>query len=323
MNYFKKLFNFKRTRMIDEAVFFHKPVTLGKAILNFIVVMIISNIIVGLIQAILLVASILSNEEASSALLTDGNIDEFMNSIPNWLGAIELIISGLFIFCAIFYCKKYEMRKPFTMGLHKNGCVIEYLIGLLVGCGMISIPFLICLAFGAIKVSFLGFNPIIILFFVGFFVQGFAHNTFVHGYFTVSVARDFAPIVALSLGSVAFLVFTMASTTITIVSIINIFLVGFFLGIYMFKRGSIIGCSAVLTGWSFLQDSIFSPFSGSYALLSAQSKVSTIITGGTAGIGGGLVATGVLILATFILLLTKPNKKEVSEFESDFNRSRV
>ena len=51
MNFFKDLFNFKRTRMIDEAVFFHKPVSLGKNILSFIVTLVIATLIVSVLQS--------------------------------------------------------------------------------------------------------------------------------------------------------------------------------------------------------------------------------------------------------------------------------
>lgn len=318
MNFFKDLFNLKRTRMIDEAVFFHRPVTLGKSILSFIIFMIVANLIVAVGQSIPLIFYFASNQEVMNALTSGENIDSVIENFPSWIGALELVLSGLFIFIAIFYCKKYENRTPMTMGLHKRGCVPEYLIGFLVGGGMIGLTLAACALFGSVKVSVLGFAPIVLLFIVGFIIQGFAENTFVHGYFTVSVARDYAPIVAISLGSVAFSLFSLSGTGITVVSFINVLLLGFFLGIYMFKRGSIIGCSAVLAGWNVMQNAVFGSSEKGYSFFLSLPTGSVFVNGGAGGVGGGLIATVILVVATFLLLLTKPKRSEISDFEVNF-----
>lgn len=315
MNFFKNLFDFKKTRMIDEAMFFHRPVRLGKSIITFIIFMIIANLIVAVAQSIPMIFYFASNTEVMDALVSGEDVDSVIESFPSWIGATELILSGLFVFIAIFYCKKYENRTPMTMGLHKRGCVPEYLVGLLIGGGMIGAALLICWAFGSVQVSVLGFAPIVLLFLVGFVIQGFAENTFVHGYFTVSVARDYTSIVAVSLGSVAFSLFSLSGTGITVVSFINVLLLGFFLGVYMFKRGSIIGCSAVLAGWNIMQNAVFGANGDGYSFFLSLPVGSAYVNGGSGGIGGGLIATIILVLSTFLLLLTKTKKSEISDFD--------
>ena len=319
MDFFKDLFSFKRTRMIDEAVFFHKPVTLGKNILSFIVLMLISNLLVAVIQSIPLIfylagdldAIIDAGNGSSDALL------ELLDNFPAWLSAITILFNGAFVFVAIFYCKKYENRTLLTMGLHKRGCVPEYLIGFLIGGGMIGLALLLNLAFGTVEISFLSFSPVLILFLVAFIAQGFGESAFVQGYFTVSVARDYAPIASIAVGSVAFLLFRLEGTGSTVVSYINVLLLGFLLGVYMFKRGSIIGTAAILAGWSFLNSSIFGVSENGSSLFLTATLGNEYVNGGNSGVGGGLCATLVLAIAIILLLLTKQKKSEVSDFERD------
>lgn len=319
MDFLKDLFNFKRTRMIDEAVFFHKPVTLGKNIISFIVVMLIANLIVTVLQAIPLIFYLSSDLDAiiDAGKGSTEALEELLDNFPPWLSGVTILFNGFFVFVAIFYCKKYENRAPLTMGLHKRGCVPEYLIGFLVGGGMIGLALLLNLAFGTVEISFVGFSPIIFLFLVAFIAQGFGESAFIQGYFTVSVARDYAPIIAISLGSVAFLLFRLEGTGATMVSYINVLILGFFLGVYMFKRGSIIGCASILAGWSFLGNSVFGQSTKGISLFLVAENGSKYVNGGNSGIGGGLCATLILVIGTILLLLTKPKQSEISDFERD------
>lgn len=319
MNFFKDLFNFKRTRMIDEAVFFHKPVSLGKSIVSFIVTLIIATLIVSVLQSIPLIVYVFSKPGLLDEV-ANGKSDalkDALENIPSWLTALDLLFTGAFIAVAVYYCKKYEGRGIFTMGIIKKACVPEYLIGFLVGGIMIGLSLLLNLAFGTVKVSLLSFNPVILLFLVGFIVKGFAEGTFVYGYFTVSVARDYAPFVALVAGSFAYSVFSLSGAIVTVVSFINIVLLGFLCGVYVFKRGSIIGVSALLTGWSFTELSIFGASKGSSPLLLAECIGTPYVNGGAGGVGGGLCATLVLVVAVFVLLLTPQKHSQVSDFDTE------
>lgn len=320
MDFLKNLFSFKRTRMIDEAVFFHKPISLGKNILYFFAVFVISSLIVAVLQAIPIIIY-LSQTPGLLEELTTGTVSAFADALkgmPSWVSGLDLIFSGMFILIAFYYCKKYENRKSFTLGYVKPGWASEYLIGFFVGCALIGIPLLLGFAFGTIQFVGFNFSPVVLLFLVGYIVRGFACSTFVQGYFTVSVARDYLPIVAVSLGSVAFLLFNLSLGGATVVSFINILLLGFFLGIYLFKRGSIFGSSAILAGWSFLQDSVFGTDMSMSPMLGTVSVGSPYLTGSSSGIGGGLFATITLVFAIILLLLTKPRKSQISQFEDDF-----
>lgn len=319
MSFFKNLFDFKRTRMIDEAVFFHRPVSIGKNILAFFAAYLIASLIVAVLQAIPLMAYIMSQPGVMDSVAS-GSTDALANaidSIPAWVSGTELLFTVVFALTAIYYCKKYESRSLFTMGIFKEGCVPEYLVGFLIGISMVGVTLLLNFAVGTVEISYAGFSPIIILFFVGCLIKGFAESAFVHGYFTVSVARDYAPIIAIAAGTVAFSVFTLTAVMATVVTFLNSLLLGFFTGVYVFKRGSIIGVSAILSGWSFTQMSIFSSNADTSPIILTNITGSAFINGGSSGVGGGLFGTLVLVVAIFLLLLTPQKKSQISDFEKN------
>lgn len=319
MDFLKKLFTFKRTRMVDEAVFFHQPVTIGKSILSFIVTLIIASLIVAVFQSLPLIFYLSAQPgvmdgvaNGSTSALTDA-----INDMPSWLTGIDLLFTGAFALVAVYYCKKYENRSFFTMGFIKEGCVPEYLVGFLVGGAMVGLTMLLNLAFGAVELSFVGFSPVIFLFLLGFIIKGFGECAFIHGYFTVSVARDYAPVVALCAGACGYAALSLSSATITAVSFLNVILLGFFTGAYVFKRGSIIGASAVFAGWNFVQLSVFAPNTDTSPLILAKAVGSSYVNGAYGGVGGGLLATVILLLCTLALLLTPQKQSQVSDFEKN------
>lgn len=319
MDFFKKLFYFKRTKMIDEAVFFHRPVNLGKNILSYIITLIVASLIVAVSQSIPLIFYLSSKPGVMDSIANGSTsaLADAIKNMPPWLTGIDLLFTGLFILVAIYYCKKYENRGPFTMGFVKRGCAAEYLFGFLVGGAIIGLTLLLNLAAGTVEFSFVGFSPIMLLFLAGFVIKGFGECAFVHGFFTVSVARDYAPIVAILAGTCAYLAFSIGSATVTVVSFFNILLIGFLTGVYVFKRGSIIGASAILAGWNFMQLSVFAPNSDTSPLVLAKATGSAYINGSYGGVGGGLFATLVLVVAIFLLLLTPQKRSSVSDFEEN------
>jgi len=308
--------------MLDEAVFFHKPVTLGKSVLSFLVTLIIANLLVAVLQSIPLIIYMFSQPELLDSI-AKGNTDaleELAESLPSWLTALDLIFTGVLVGVAIYYCKKYEERSLFAMGFIKEDCVPEYLVGFLVGGGMFGLSLLLNLACGTVKVSSPSFSPVVLLFLVGFIVKGFAECTFAHGYFTVSVARDYAPLFSLLFGAVAYSMVSISGATVTIVSFINVLLLGFLSGAYVFKRGSIVGASALLAGWSFTELSVFGPTSGTSPIFLTEATGSLYINGSYGGVGGGLLATLVLTVALFVLLLTPQKKSQTSDFEESTSK---
>ena len=142
----------------------------------------------------------------------------------------------------------------------------------------------------------------------------------ISGYFMTSVARDYSPMKSILISAAAFCLFNYSDALLSPVSIINDFLLGFFLGLYVFKRGNIIGATLIQAMWSFTQSCIFgTAVSGEPIIPSVFAAKSDgalwILSGGEYGSKSGIFATVVLTVAIFLLLLTKTKKGEASEFD--------
>lgn len=336
MDFLRRLFSLKRTKMVDEAAYNHIPTPMGRSILHFVVVAIIASLLVGILQSIPIFIYLMTDKGILKSITVylygDGTMEDYANAVelaifnmPPWVQVASLFISSAYVLVAIFYCKKYEKRGISSMGIRKNGFLPEFLIGYLIGAGMLTVSLLFAYATRGVDIlwSSISFEPIIILFFLAFIFQAFGEEMLFRGYFMTSVARDYRPAVAVAVSSVAFSLMHLGNSGAGILSILNTFLMGFFLGAYVFKRGSIVGATAIHAAWNFVQGNIFGVSVSGMNVMPSVIKVTPInnlalLSGGTYGIEGGLCATVIIIIATVLLLLTKTKNTEISDFEVNF-----
>ena len=95
------------------------------------------------------------------------------------------------------------------------------------------------------------------------------------------------------------------------------------MGLYVFKRGSIWGATIISFVWTYVSSVIFgSPLMSlmeAPSILLPNYKFADIISGGDVyGINAGVAFTLVLVVAIFVLLLTKAKKSELSQFEIEY-----
>jgi len=329
----ERYINVKRTRMIDEASLGHTPTLLTTSILRFVLVYLIASLLGGLVSSIPLGIYLLTKtdfmqvvvDSASGALSTEAyleKIEEVLTNIPPVFIAINLFCTVSSIAAAVFYCKVIEKRSIATMGLRRGNALAEYMAGAGIGVAMYALTFLIALACGSVSVKLnpQGFMPIILLFFVGYVIQGASEELLVRGYFMVTVARDYKPWIAIIFSSTIFSILHAFNAGVSILALINIFLFGIIMGVYVFKRGNIWGACAIHSFWNFAQGNIFgSPVSGTATTPSVfimEFDMSRqLANGGAFGLEGGVAATIVLIIALGICLLLKTKKSELSVLE--------
>ncbi len=329
----KNLFDLKRTKMVDEAAFRHKPTTTGKGILTFVLVYIISNLISVIIP------SIIDTIYNFRRLKSTGLIDEYYNAVqsgnaekeaelfemmfsnvasPWWLIAVELFASIFVAAVAIFFCYKFEKRKITSMGLRKNGAIPECLLGFSIGALITAIT--IGISFASKSVSFIFDKPFTTFFYLlipACLISALAEELLMRGYFMTSLARDMKPISAISISALVYTVFYIPS--LNPIVIVNAFLFGFLMGLYVFKRGSIWGSTMINFAWTYISCVIFgSPALSCPSILEPSFKHLDFISGGKFGFDSGLAFTLVLVIAIAIILLTKTKKGEISEFEIDY-----
>lgn len=311
---------FKRTAMIEEAESTSKGHPLWLESLIFILVYLIANIVQVLILVPVFVVYILTDKEFLNSIFSGATPPmEVYGLISDNILVYMLFSTIAIILTALIYCRYIEKRSFRSMGFVKRGLLKEYALGILVGAVMFTVAVLLCTITGSISIT--GFSPgfalgAILLFFLGYMVQGMSEELFCRGYFMVSVARKHSLITAIIANSILFSLFHLLNSGVTILAIINITLFGIFASVYMLKRGNIWGVAAVHTSWNFVQGNIFgikvSGINMTNSLLSTDvSDRYTILNGGSFGLEGGLAVTIVLIIAILLLTFVKNKDKQL------------
>jgi len=238
---------------------------------------------------------------------------ELLYNMPDWMIIVSLFATIGEIAAPIIYCRYIERRKIASLGIVKKGAVKSYLAGYLVGVLMMTAVVGVCLICKAITIEAATSISVlyILLFFVGYLVQGFAEEILCRGYFMVSLTNSlkgkYSAAIAVAVSSVVFALLHLGNQGVSPLSVLNIVLAGMFFGIYVLRTGNIWGAAAAHSAWNFVQGQIFG-MSVSGVESNAMVFKTTVcegfewLTGGTFGPEGGMAVTIVMLIA--ILLVT-------------------
>ncbi|MCL1847997.1 MAG: CPBP family intramembrane metalloprotease [Coriobacteriia bacterium] len=296
------------------------PVDLIIEILIFVAVFIIAGLILENLAYTVITMPLLFANESYQDLVQSGGIADFqaaaavssqVTSTP--LGSAFMLFATIgCIIGVIIYCRFIERRKFRTMGFRRGHILREYFVGLLVGLVLFSAAVLVAMVTGTMHYAGLAGSSatLVLLFLLGFMIQGMSEELLCRGYFMVSLARRQHVAVAIIVSSCFFGLLHIFNSNITLLAIVNIALFGVFMGIYMLKRGNIWGVGAIHTAWNFTQGNIFGiSVSGMERqpsiFIFEPNTTGELISGGAFGIEGGLAATLVLVVAVVIGLLMK------------------
>lgn len=332
MEKMKKEWNlkFKTPDMVQEAA-----ATGGKnvviEILMFIGIFFLSQLIMGIVILPFEMVILYTNPAYMAAAAT-GDIAKIMAVTMELVSMDIMLVAQLFatggmILTGLLFCKWVQKRKMPTVGFKKEGFVKEYLIGLAVGFGMMFISVIVCVAAGAIDLNGIsadmsaGTVGYLVLFFIGFMIQGMSEEVLCRGYLLVSIARKKKQIwLAIIISSVLFAALHLLNSGISVLAFVNLVLFGVFAGVYFIKRGNIWGIAAVHSMWNFAQGNIFGILVsggdfGSTLIDSSINENMTLLNGGAFGLEGGIVVTIVLALGIVVLGFTK--QKDVVEMSAE------
>ncbi len=240
-----------------------------------------------------------------------------LEQMPSWVTILTLFSTVGIIITALFYCKKVEKRKLSTVGLTKKKSFSEYLIGLGVGLVMFTLVIGLNFLFGSVEFVDISFRanllPALLLTLLGFIVQGASEEILCRGYFCVSIARYMPLWVGVIVNAVAFACLHLMNPGISPLAMLNLFLFGIFMSVYMIRRGNLWGVCAIHSIWNFAQGNIFGlsvsgTNSGGSILQIQQTEDGAIWNGGVFGPEGGLCVTFVLVVSILIVWLFCKNK---------------
>lgn len=252
------------------------------------------------------------SDNANAAMAyTEKMISEILPNDPVYY-LVMLFSTAALIAAAIVYCKCFEKRSFFSMGLSKSA-IRSYPVGILVGLLLFAVSVGFSAAFGAVKVEGLAADfslPVALAFLVGFAVQGFAEELFCRGYLMVTLGKGLPLPFAIITGAFAFMGLHGANPGTSFLAFLNLFLFGVFMSLYMIRTGNLLGAAAIHTVWNFAEGVLTSfPVSGmplpSSVLSVTLNPDKAWIHGGAFGPEGGIAVTFVLVLGIAILGMMK------------------
>lgn len=302
----------------------HKP-NIVLQILIFIGVIFASQMAVGLVvgipMGVMVTKDIMQAMVSSDTFVTFDSylsiVSDYVRNLPQWFTVLSLFATAIITLLAIVCCRGIEGRSSASMGLSKKGMLKNYGVGYLVGMAMISATVVLSVSFGGAK--FTGFNQgvsllYVVLFFLGFLVQGMSEEVFFRGYFMVSCANRVHVAIAVFISSLAFSAMHLANPGITLFAVFNLTLFGVFAAIYVLRTDDLWGACAIHSAWNFLQGNIFG-ISVSGGGVSTSVFGTTFVegreflSGGAFGIEGGVCTTIVLIIGIALVLFLPQEKR--------------
>lgn len=267
---------------------------------------IISQIIILIISSFPIVSIYFINSLFTHKLSAHTIIDsDYIHSLNI---SLELINTYVMILVCLFYCIFLEHRSIYSLGFITKKPALDYLKGYFIGFILFILAWFLNLLTGAIKYELNHFSPLIVLFFIGFIVQGLSEEVLCRSFLLQTLSTRYRPIVAVFLNSIFFSILHLSNHGISLLAVINLFLFGLFASLYFWKSGSIWGIAAVHSAWNFTQGNILGVQvsginAGPSIILSTGVQSKEIMNGGSFGLEGGLGVTIVLIISLIILIL--------------------
>ncbi len=291
--------------MIAEAREQSKGKKVWLEVLIFLAVFVVTTIVSSLIIEIPMLIGL------AKKLLTGQSIENVMDSMSDQTYILlSLFATVITTIGAIIFCTKIEKRNISTMGFVRKNAVKEYLVGFAIGIGMLAVSLLLCVVTGAAKVSFSGGSiGIILIFLLGYLLQGMSEEVLVRGYFMISLGRKNSIGWAVIMSSLMFAMLHIFNAGLSVLAFVNLALYGLLMALYMLKHESIWGVCAIHSAWNFVQGNVFGvQVSGMplcESVFATELTGSKWITGGDFGLEGGLAVTLVMLAGIAVILIRK------------------
>ncbi len=296
---------FKRTRMLLPTSGERGVPSTGKAFLFFLAVFGLSSLARSVISAIQYLVAPMASDTIQ--LL------------------VQLFATAAAVVITLLWVRRYERRSYLSMGLTRRGACADYLVGIPIGVLLLGGSVAICLCTGVSKMAAAENQPpwwLILLFFVGYLIQGMSEELLCRSFLMVSLSRRWPLWACAMANSAAFSALHLFNPGISPIALLNIFLFGIFASLLTLRRGSVWMAAAAHSLWNFAQGNLFGmPVSGLTGSASPFVTLHTgepdgwqsLIHGGTFGVEGGLAATVILLLGIGLLLLIPTKRSEVAE----------
>ncbi len=285
-------------------------VSILKSILGFIGIYFVSAIIGELFVII---------------ILTCNGINIFDYNMSNNILTQTMPLFGFIFFfiITIIYCKFIEKRSIKTMGFIKEGFIINYLKGSIIGIFLVSIVMLISLSAGVLTYNGISNNInvlYVLLFIIGYIIQSMAEEVMCRGYLLTSLLKKTSIFWAILISSLVF-VFPHLSSLFAysikfgVIGFINTLLFSVFVSLYMIKENNIWIICAIHGSWNYILGifygiSVSGGVSNASILTFTANKL-TVINGGIYGLEASIITTLILVISILIVIYKMKKSKVI------------
>ncbi|MDE5771498.1 MAG: CPBP family intramembrane metalloprotease [Ruminococcus sp.] len=318
-----------KSKMFEESSHSLASPSLPVQIVSFVVVFFIIFLLESIIPSFISASPMM--EEMKSQGMLDGSTKI---TLKNSMAAATIIsaypeimipslLSTVFgTVTSVIYCRNIEVRPVSSMGVRKNKVIPHYLTGLLTGIVMMTAITLLSVIFGVNSISLcknINFG-IILLYLLGFFVQGMSEEFIFRGYLMTTIGGHHSSFLAVGISAVAFSFAHTANPGFNVLSCINLILFGVFAGLYMICFDDIWGVCGIHSIWNFMQGNFYGiSVSGtgnteSVFRTTAMTKIG-LLSGGKFGIEGSIFTTLVLSAGIVIIFLIIRKKSDTEKKE--------
>lgn len=259
-------------------------------------------------------------------------VGEFLGILIEFIPGIQYtdtVITGIMYFefwgiwaIVLLYMAVTKKNRPLLKYIGtgtKGNNWINLLLGLLIGAGMNGLCILVAWLHKDIALTYDSFQPIpFVIIFLTVFVQSSAEELLCRGFLYQRLRRSYKhPAVAIVGNSALFAALHLFNEGVTVLSIINILVVGILFSLMVYYMDSIWCAMAAHAAWNFTQNIIFGlPNSGitvpfSVFKLDASTARNSFAYNVGFGIEGTIFADLVLILGCVLLFMWGRKKKSV------------
>ena len=222
----------------------------------------------------------------------------------------ELFGQAWTVAISVFVCLVIQRRSLATMGIEKRGAAKHYGVGLVLGVLLCAATVLVaCLSRASTFDGYDGSSGFLLPFFVllGYLIQGAAEEILFHGFFMTTLVRRFRWLPSVLVSALFFSLLHAVNDGVTMLSLLNVFLFGVFLGLFTIRTGSVLGACALHAAWNVTEGLVFGCSVSGFPAISGLFRVTSdatrsVTNGGAFGPEGGLAATMILMLALIAVL---------------------
>lgn len=232
-----------------------------------------------------------------------------------WM-SLQLISSFVGIFLFLWLWLKFYEKRPFhTLGFQKNGALLQYGRGLLLGALLFGGAVGLMALFGFVERQAVplqtdqtGLAALggVLLVALGWVVQGAGEEVLTRGWMLPVLGARARPWIGIVVVSLFFSLLHGLNPNLSVLAMVNLALFGLFAAFYALREGSLWGICALHSVWNWIQGNVFGfEVSGTNAgggtLFKFVETGPDWFTGGAFGPEGGLAVSLMLLLGIVVL----------------------